>query len=136
MNCKMKQTSYTATLTLKKLNNEKGTITFKCTINKKKCRGTTKKNSHWKGTIPFTQSMKRIWKSMTRKIFAVINIIKPVRHTCPLHFWPPEDLLKSHQQGEQTHLQYLILPSSVAGPGYPIKDKRTINKITDEKISI
>lgn len=31
----MKQTSYTATLTLKKLNNEKGTITFKCTINKK-----------------------------------------------------------------------------------------------------
>lgn len=86
--------------------------------------------------IPFTQSMKRIWKSMTRKIFAVINIIKPVRHTCPLHFWPPEDLLKSHQQGEQTHLQYLILPSSVAGPGYPIKDKRTINKITDEKISI
>lgn len=53
------------------------------------------------------------------------NWPKISRHTYLLHFWPPEDLLKSHQQGAQRHLQCLRLPSSVAGQGYS-EEKRMI----------
>lgn len=53
------------------------------------------------------------------------NWPKITRHTYLLHFWPPEDLLKSHQQGAQRHLQCLRLPSSEAEQGYS-EEKRMI----------